>query len=157
MFPARWKSCFKTRQDWKRLQCVSKDCRCEDVDKDESELALDMLQKFDLAKNSWNQPEPPKAVSGSTQKWCLLHDIAAYGYGHWTYVQGSHKSMGPVHCQFEKTFSRSSERMKLLINDLNPRICWMHLVCSIPAFWLHMIAALRLWLHLQVMQSVPWA
>ena len=79
----------------------------------------DMLQKSDLATDFFcNQPEPPKAVSGSTQKRCLLQNIAAYSYGHWTYAEGSRKNMWSVHCQFEKTLSRSSECMKLLIRDI---------------------------------------
>ena len=39
--------------------------------------------------------------------------IAAYSYSHWTYAQGSQKSMEPVHYQVEKILQR------LIASDLN--------------------------------------
>ena len=45
--------------------------------------------------------------------------IAAYSYSHWTYAQGSQKSMEPVHYQVEKILQR------LIASDLN-MCCWVH-------------------------------
>ena len=43
---------FKTRQDWKSLHCVSKDCQCEDLGKD-SNMEVDMLQYWPGPPETW--------------------------------------------------------------------------------------------------------